>query len=111
MYERELTDHEGYELFRRAIVGRDDDAWAEIYTCYRPLLLAWARQNSVRVPSADLCEDLADRALSRAWSALTPAHFDQFPSLATLLGYLRTCVGATAIDAARATLTLEHASQ
>ena len=48
MYEQELTDHAGYELFRRAIVERDDEAWAEIHSHYRPLLLSWARQCSSR---------------------------------------------------------------
>jgi hypothetical protein len=47
---------------------------------------------------------IADRALARAWSALTAEQFAQFPSLSALLAYLRTCVGAAAIDAARAGL-------
>ncbi len=47
------------------------------------------------------CEDLADRALARAWAALSPKRFAAFPSLPALLAYLRTCVTTTAIDAAR----------
>ncbi|HEU5101753.1 MAG TPA: sigma-70 family RNA polymerase sigma factor [Roseiflexaceae bacterium] len=111
MHERELTDQEGYELFRRAIVERDDEAWAAIHRHFRPLLLAWARQASARAPATDLHEDIADRALARAWSALGPEQFAQFPSLAALLGYLRTCVGAAAIDEARAEATRERAYQ
>jgi DNA-directed RNA polymerase specialized sigma24 family protein len=111
MHEHELTEEAGYELFRRAIVERDDEAWAEIYTYFRPLLIGWARHAYTRAPAVGHYEDIADRALARAWSALTPAQFAQFPSLAALLGYLRACVGAAAIDAARAEATRERAYQ
>jgi hypothetical protein len=111
MHEHELTEEAGYELFRRAIVERDDEAWAAIYTHFRQLLISWARNAVARVPATGQYEDIADRALARAWAALTAEQFAQFPSLAALLGYLRTCVGAAAIDAARAEATRERAYQ
>jgi DNA-directed RNA polymerase specialized sigma24 family protein len=111
MHEHELTEDAGYELFRRAIVERDDEAWAAIYTHYRQLLISWARHASARAPAVGQYEDIADRALARAWSALTAEQFGQFPSLAALLAYLRACVGAAAIDAARAEATRERAYQ
>ena len=111
MHEHELTEDAGYELFRRAIVERDDEAWAAIYTNFRQLLISWARQAIVRAPAMGQYEDIADRALARAWAALTAEQFAQFPSLAALLAYLRTCVGAAAIDAARAESTRERAYQ
>jgi len=39
---------DGYELFRRAIVDRDDEAWAAIDNDYRPVLLGWAHRVSGR---------------------------------------------------------------
>jgi DNA-directed RNA polymerase specialized sigma24 family protein len=111
MHEHELTDHAGYELFRRAIVERDGEAWAAIHTHFRPLLISWARQASARAPGIEQYADIADRALARAWSALSADHFEQFPSLAALLAYLRACVGAAAIDEARAEATRERAYQ
>ena len=111
MHEHELTEEAGYELFRRAIVERDHEAWAAIYGHFRLLLIRWARHASARAPAVGHCEDIADRALARAWSALTAEQFSQFPSLAALLAYLRTCVGAAAIDAARAEATRERAYQ
>ncbi|HJZ46512.1 MAG TPA: sigma-70 family RNA polymerase sigma factor [Roseiflexaceae bacterium] len=111
MHEHELTDRACYELFRRAIVERDGEAWAAIHAHFRPLLIGWARQASGRAPCACQCEDLADRALERAWQALTPEHFAQFPALAALLAYLRTCVGAAAIDDVRAEAASQRASQ
>jgi hypothetical protein len=111
MHERELTDLEGYELFRRAIVEREDEAWTAIHRHFRPLLVAWARQASSRAPAAEQHEDIADRALARAWSVLGPEQFAQFPSLAALLAYLRACVGAAALNEARAAATRERAYQ
>jgi DNA-directed RNA polymerase specialized sigma24 family protein len=101
----------GYELFRRAILARDEDAWIEISTRYRAMLIAWAGQSSVMGSIDEGCEDVADRALARAWSALSPARFSNFPNLAALMGYLRTCVSATAIDMARARAVRERAYQ
>jgi hypothetical protein len=111
MHEHELSEDAGYELFRRAIVERDEVAWAAIYTHYRHLLISWAHHASARAQTVVLCEDIADRALARAWMALTAAQFAQFPSLAALLGYLRACVGAAAIDAARAEASRARAYQ
>jgi DNA-directed RNA polymerase specialized sigma24 family protein len=101
----------GYELFRRAILTRDEDAWIEIGTRYRAMLIAWAGQSSVMGSIDEGCEDVADRALARAWSALSPARFTSFPNLAALMGYLRACVSATAIDMARARAVRERAYQ
>jgi len=111
MHEQELADHNGYELFRRAIMEGDEEAWAEIYTQYRPLLLAWSRHGTARNPAGEQYEDIADRALARAWAALSPMRFAQFPNLAALLAYLRTCVTAAVIDSARAQATRERMVQ
>lgn len=111
MYQQELTDRDGYELFRRAIVERSDDAWRQIYARYRPLLLAWARQSHLRTPSGEPAEDLADWALARAWAALSPSRFAQFANLAALMGYLRNCVVTTVIDASRVEASHERIHQ
>jgi DNA-directed RNA polymerase specialized sigma24 family protein len=112
VYEQRSSDCEaGYELFRRAILARDEDAWIEIGTRYRAMLIAWAGQSSVMGSIDEGCEDVADRALARAWSALSPERFTSFPNLAALMGYLRTCVSATAIDMARARAVRERAYQ
>jgi DNA-directed RNA polymerase specialized sigma24 family protein len=93
---------DSYELFRRAVVERDTEAWAVIATRYRNLLINWATRCRAHLAAGERSEDLADRALARAWAALLPERFGSFPNTATLLGYLRTCVTATVIDAARA---------
>jgi DNA-directed RNA polymerase specialized sigma24 family protein len=111
MYQHELSDCEGYDLFRRAIVERCDEAWSAIYSCYRPLLVAWSRQSHARTPSCEAAEDLADRALARAWAALTPERFAKFAGLPALLAYLRACVATTVIDSSRIEVTRDRAYQ
>src|SRR5262245_55163296 len=105
------THDNDYDLFRRAVQERDEDAWAMIVSRYRRLLITWAMRCPAAQATTEPCEDLADRALARAWSALTPERFAAFPSLSTLLGYLRRCVSATVIDAARARTAHERAAQ
>jgi DNA-directed RNA polymerase specialized sigma24 family protein len=102
-------ERERYELFRCAILLRDEQAWAAIHACYRPLLAAWARSCCTRVGIVESVDDVADRALARAWVALTPEHFTSFPTLAKLLAYLRACVASTAIDWARTQASAERA--
>ena len=101
-------ERERYELFRRAILLRDEQAWAAIHTCYRTLLVSWARRCCARVRIAESVDDIADRALARAWAALTPESFAAFPTLAKLLAYLRACVASTVIDCARVQATAER---
>ena len=96
------AEREGYELFRRAIVERDESAWAESAARYRRLMLSWARDASIRMAVNECYEDIADHALARAWLALSPARFANFPSLGALLAYLRACVTAAVVDTARA---------
>lgn len=104
----EHTD-EGYDLFRRAIVMGDDDAWAAVHARYRPLLISWAVRYSARAPIAERYDDIADQALARAWIALTPDSFARFSSLARLLSYLRACVNTTVIDSLRGQISSECA--
>jgi hypothetical protein len=105
------THDESYELFRRAVVERDAEAWTMLAARYRNLLIIWAARCRASQVAQERNEDLADRALARAWVALTPDRFATFPNTATLLGYLRTCVAATAIDAARAQAAYERLSR
>jgi hypothetical protein len=97
----EYADLDGYELFRRAIEERDEQAWAESTTRYRRLLISWARRYSARTTISECCDDIADYAFTRAWAALSPERFAGFSTLAALLGYLRVCVSTAVIDCAR----------
>jgi DNA-directed RNA polymerase specialized sigma24 family protein len=99
---------DGHELFRRAIVDGDEVAWAEGVARYRTLLVSWAKRCAVRAAIGEPDDDIADRAFSRAWAALSPERFDQFPTLASVLAYLRTCVTSAVIDCARGQQSAER---
>ena len=97
-----LSEFDGYDLFRRAIVEQDAEAWAACVARYRPLLCAWAAASSASARLDERSEDIADQAITRAWSAMSPERFAAFPNLAALLAYLRTCVASVVIDCIRA---------
>jgi DNA-directed RNA polymerase specialized sigma24 family protein len=94
------TNQERYDVFRRAVAG-DAEALADVIAWYRPLLIAWARQKLANMPVEEPYADIADEAFARAWSALVASGLDTFPGLASVLGYLRSCVGSVVIDRAR----------
>jgi DNA-directed RNA polymerase specialized sigma24 family protein len=102
------TQDADYEVFRRAIVDQNGDAWMAIYQRYRSLLVSWARHCSTTPQIGEYYDDIADQAFARAWAALSLQHFTRFPSLAKLLAYLRTCVAAVVIDYARARAARER---
>ena len=104
----EPQEIDGYELFRRAILERDEAAWATIHARYRALLISWAYHSTSRMYAGEWCDDLADQAFARAWVALTPARFAEFPNLPRLLGYLHACVVTTVIDNGRARASSER---
>jgi hypothetical protein len=105
------SQQDSYELFRRAIVERDEQAWIDSAARYRPLLAAWASRCSVSAALTESYEDLADQAFARAWSALSPERFAGFPTLAAVLAYMRSCVTTTVIDHARSELSRERIEQ
>jgi DNA-directed RNA polymerase specialized sigma24 family protein len=84
-----------YELFRRALVQRNEEAWTAIYDQYRQLVNHWLGH----VPGDP--EALVNQVFIRFWSALPPDRFTDFPSLDALLAYLKRCAQGVAIDARR----------
>ena len=101
-------EQESYELFRRAIVERNSDAWGAIHQRFGALFASWAWRSAGRSFTADECSDIADQALARAWAALTPERFADFHTLARLLSYLRACVTTTMIDTIRTQIPPEN---
>jgi len=107
------TERFCFALFRRAFVAREEQAWAGIYTCYDPLVRAWA----TRMTSSASIEDLASRAYERLWSAVDADKFARFADLTALLGYFKLCVRAVILDERRANtrrsveIALEGASE
>src|SRR5579884_3178820 len=91
------------ELFRRAIVRRDEDAWACIYQQYAPLVLTWVNQHqsAASLLGQDGGAPLVNAAFAKFAQALTPAKMDNFDSLAAVLKYLKMCVHSVIADEVR----------
>lgn len=112
---RETAEGSGcFELFRRAVAGRDGLAWESVVAQYERLVLAWVRQNSLRAVVNAEDEDWVNEAFARFWKAVTADRFALFPNLAALLRYLKMCVHSCLADEARshdaqAALSLDEA--
>ncbi len=91
------------EMFRRAIVRRDDDAWACIYQQYAPLVLTWVTQHQSATPllGQDGSGPLVNAAFAKFSQALTPVKMANFDSLAAILKYLKMCVHSVVADEVR----------
>ena len=91
------------ELFRRAIVRRDEDAWACLYQQYAPLVLTWVNQHQSAAPllGQDGGAPLVNASFAKFAQALTPAKMGNFDSLAAVLKYLKMCVHSVIADEVR----------
>lgn len=90
-----------YQLFRRAIVERVDEAWARIYQNYSPMVFGWVINHPCFWKTGEDADYFANRAFEKLWLALAPEKFDLFPDLSALLKYLQTCVHSVIIDHVR----------
>jgi hypothetical protein len=91
-----------YELFRRALVERDEPAWEQLYLHYSGLVEGWIRRSGAFTSSGESSEYFVVGAFTKFWRALTPDRFAAFPSLASLLQYLQLCSTSVVIDSVRA---------
>lgn len=90
-----------YELFRRALVERNEIAWEHIYNHYNALVESWVRRSSAFAGSGESSEFFVVSAFTRFWRAITPERFASFPTLASLLHYLQLCSSCVVIDSVR----------
>ncbi|MFP4436558.1 MAG: RNA polymerase sigma factor [Chloroflexaceae bacterium] len=91
-----------YELFRRALVERNEAAWEQLYHHYNNLVEGWVRRSSAFTSSGESSEYFVVGAFMKFWRAITPDRFDSFPTLASLLHYLQMCATSVVIDSVRA---------
>jgi DNA-directed RNA polymerase specialized sigma24 family protein len=91
-----------HELFRRALVERNEIAWEHIYTHYSPLVESWVRRSGAFVGSGESSEFFVGAAFTKFWRAVSPERFATFATLAALLSYLQLCTSSVVIDSVRA---------
>ncbi|PDW02053.1 RNA polymerase sigma factor [Candidatus Viridilinea mediisalina] len=91
-----------YELFRRALVERDELAWEQLYLHYSSLVEGWIRRSGAFNSSGESSEYFVVGAFTKFWRAIGPERFTSFPNLASLLQYLQLCATSVVIDSVRA---------
>ncbi len=91
-----------YELFRRALVERDELAWEQLYLHYSGLVEGWIRRSGAFVSSGESSEYFVVGAFTKFWRAISAERFASFPTLASLLQYLQLCSTSVVIDSVRA---------
>jgi len=98
------------ELFRRALVRRDDDAWACLYQQYSSLVLTWVNQHqsATSLLGQDGGAPLVNAVFAKFAQALTPLKMDNFTTLAALLKYLKMCVHSVIADEVRSRQTRQY---
>jgi len=91
-----------FELFRRAIVQRDNQAWEYLFQRYQRLVSGWVERHPVRPLLEEDTQGLVNAAFEKMWQGLQPEKFAQFPDLKAVLRYLQLCVHSVLADLARA---------
>ena len=59
-----------YELFRRALVERNEQAWEHIFTSYGSLVESWVRRSGAFASSGESSEYFVGAAFTRFWRAV-----------------------------------------
>ena len=90
-----------FELFRRAILHRNERAWERVYGQYQPLVAGWVERHSMFTAADEEVQYFMNRAFEKMWRVLTPEKFSDFPDLKSLLRYLQMCVHSVIVDAVR----------
>ncbi len=90
-----------FEIFRRALLLRDDAAWIGLYQLYTPLIKAWlTRHPGVCVQAGEL-DGLVNETFAKFALALGARKWSRFACTSHLLAYLRCCALSVATDAWR----------
>src|SRR5438874_4232852 len=88
-----------FEVFRRAVVERNEECWRELNDIYHDQVLAWCRRAS---RGSDIAaEDLVAFAWEKFWHSFGPDNFARAEGTAAVQRYLKMCAQTAAIDVAR----------
>jgi DNA-directed RNA polymerase specialized sigma24 family protein len=90
-----------YELFRRAVLERNQRAYDCLYAQYKPLVAGWVERHPSYPGAGEEVQYFVNRSFEKLWHALTPEKFQRFPTLKALLSYLKLCTHSVVIDHAR----------
>jgi DNA-directed RNA polymerase specialized sigma24 family protein len=87
-----------FELLRRCLQERDQNAWEHAYILFEPQVTRWVRSHRLFFASGEEVSYFVDRALEKMWISISPEKFSRFLNIQSLLRYLKMCVGSVIID-------------
>ena len=90
-----------FEIFRRALVEKSQDAWTALYQQYQPIVLHWLQRNSQLTHCDEDADALVNVTFAKFSSAVPAEKFNSFPGLKPLLNYLKLCAGSVMLDCLR----------
>ncbi len=94
-YQRCRCEELGYcfELFRRAIVERDQEAWSVLYCQYRSLIAGWV------IGSCDRVDEEVNQVWTKFWKSVGPDTFvSRFSGIGKVMAFLKLCAYSVRID-------------
>ena len=87
-----------YELFRRAIVEKDQKAWAAVYEQYKRLVAKQLVTKGVQI-NPDQVDDLVEDTFAKFWQAMKSKEFaNDFKSMGQIITYLKMCAHSVKVD-------------
>jgi DNA-directed RNA polymerase specialized sigma24 family protein len=91
------------EIFRRAMVQNDERAWDIVYALFQESVRQWFRGDASRTAALRHEDEQSyiDDTFKRFWQSMHAQKLE-FPSLASVLRYLRLCLNSVIIDTLRA---------
>ena len=104
---RENQEHDDQyclELFHRAVIAGDQDAWEVLQTSFTPIMHGWLRRHPKREVACrlDSEENYIAMAFVRFWQATVHNQRVEFHSLAGAMRYLQASLNGAIMDALRA---------
>ncbi len=89
------------QLFKQAVIQRDDQAWEAFYRQYAPLVKSWVLRHPAFQRTGEEADYFVNAAFARLWGALTPEKCDSFNDIRSVLSYLQTCTHSAILDKVR----------
>jgi DNA-directed RNA polymerase specialized sigma24 family protein len=87
-----------YELFRRALLEKDQRAWEFVFEQYQRLVSGWVERHATFPETGEDNMYFVNATFSRLWRVITPEKFSRFPDLKSILRYLQLCVNGCLVD-------------
>ncbi len=100
LYKQPTGDSRAFELFRRAIALRDEQAWSGLYDLYSAMVSSWILRLVPKLEESDL-DALVNDVFAKFAHAMNAQRWRDFSCAQVLLGYLKRCARSVVIDHCR----------